>query len=208
MVASWQKNETARRIHLSRAAGEKWTAPKGWVTDGASIPRAAWTVAGGPFEGKYRAASVIHDVGCDQRTETWQDVHEVFFLGMMASGVEPWRAKIMYAAVYHFGPRWPSVQFVPKVTPGDFKAVKHRILKGGDYPPGTIFEVEAIQESSALQADIPAQIQDNVDLLVKLNPPLSHLSEVDFGLLEEKIKSNPEEWTLERIQNYRPKDIE
>jgi hypothetical protein len=89
--------------------GAEWLAPKGWVVDGASIPQLAWTPIGGPFEGKYRDASVLQDVACDQKRRPWEDVHEMFYWGMRASGVERWRAKIMYAAVYYFGPRWPRV---------------------------------------------------------------------------------------------------
>jgi hypothetical protein len=42
--------------------GEVWVAPAGSVTDGASIPRYLWSIMGGPFEGQYRNASVLHDV--------------------------------------------------------------------------------------------------------------------------------------------------
>src|ERR1035441_4686270 len=41
--------------------GLEWKAPKGLVTDGASIPQIAWTPVGGPFEGLYRLAAVVHD---------------------------------------------------------------------------------------------------------------------------------------------------
>ena len=42
--------------------GNVWVAPIGSVVDGASIPRYLWSIMGGPFEGKYRNASVLHDV--------------------------------------------------------------------------------------------------------------------------------------------------
>src|SRR5262245_19425098 len=42
--------------------GEEWIAPIGSIVDGASIPRYLWSIMGGPFEGKYRNASVLHDV--------------------------------------------------------------------------------------------------------------------------------------------------
>lgn len=83
-----------------------WTAPKGMTLDGASIPRWAWPIIGGPFEGRYRDASVIHDAGCMLKWAPWPDVHEVFYWGMLDSGVEEWRAKIMYVAVYQFADRW------------------------------------------------------------------------------------------------------
>src|SRR3954447_8189198 len=37
--------------------GQVWVAPAGSKVDGASIPRAFWSVIGVPFEGKYRKAS-------------------------------------------------------------------------------------------------------------------------------------------------------
>src|SRR5262245_9101617 len=55
--------------------GAAWLAPEGSVVDGASIPRFAWSIIGGPFEGKYRNASVIHDVACDTHQQTWESTH-------------------------------------------------------------------------------------------------------------------------------------
>src|SRR5947209_4848318 len=48
--------------------GAVWIAPAGSHVDGASIPRAFWGIIGGPFEGKYRNASVLHDVAYEQQT--------------------------------------------------------------------------------------------------------------------------------------------
>jgi hypothetical protein len=86
--------------------GQLWGAPAGSKTDGASIPQAFWSIIGGPFEGKYREAAVIHDVACDQRSRSWKDVHYAFYTAMRCSGVDEMKAKIMYYAVYNFGPRW------------------------------------------------------------------------------------------------------
>lgn len=90
------------------ASGKEWKVPKGAKVDGASIPRLLWTFIGGPFEGKYRDASVIHDFYCDIRTEPWRTVHHVFYLGMRASGVSKTKALYMYAGVYFRGPRWST----------------------------------------------------------------------------------------------------
>jgi hypothetical protein len=46
------------------APDTEWTAPAGFVFDGATIPRALWTVFGDPFIGDYRRAAVIHDLLC------------------------------------------------------------------------------------------------------------------------------------------------
>jgi outer membrane protein OmpA-like peptidoglycan-associated protein len=92
-------------------ASKAWLAPKGWVVDGASIPQVLWAF-GGPLEGLYRKASVVHDVACDKEQETWQAVHRMFFEAMQCSGVAMTRAQVMYAAVYHCGPRWGASQGV------------------------------------------------------------------------------------------------
>jgi hypothetical protein len=107
--------------------GQTWGAQAGWKVDGASIPQAFWGLVGGPLEGKYREASVIHDVACDQRTKPWKEVHQTFYTAMRCSGVEEMKAKIMYYAVYHFGPRWglgPTLNafFAPEKKPTDVDA--------------------------------------------------------------------------------------
>ena len=50
--------------------GTVWTAPKDAVVDGASIPQVFWTFTGGPLEGKFRNASIVHDVACDVTVHT------------------------------------------------------------------------------------------------------------------------------------------
>lgn len=86
--------------------GERWPVEAGVIVDGASIPRAFWTLIGGPFEGLYRNASIIHDRYCDLRTRTWKATHRMFHDAMRCSGVPLLKAKAMFYAVYRFGPRW------------------------------------------------------------------------------------------------------
>ena len=107
--------------------GQRWDAPAGSIVDGASIPQFAWSIIGGPFEGRYRNASVIHDIACVQHQRDWQDVHNVFYMGMLASGVDRMKAKIMYSAVYHFGPRWPAVRETgARDRAGNYRTRAHR----------------------------------------------------------------------------------
>ena len=61
---------------------------------------------GSPYTGEYRNASVVHDVACEKRDRPWEDVHLMFYEACRAGGVAEQKAKLMYAAVYHFGPRW------------------------------------------------------------------------------------------------------
>jgi hypothetical protein len=133
----WLADNTRRMALLedfafTDASGKVWRAPKGSIIDGASIPMAFWSVIGGPFEeGSYRNASVLHDVACQERSEPWQRVHRMFYEAMLASGVEERRARIMYAAVYHLGPRWgPGIEPAPirlwgrykRLTPAEISA--------------------------------------------------------------------------------------
>lgn len=86
--------------------GTVWTAPKDSIVDGASIPRVFWTITGGPLEGKFRNASIIHDVACDRMAVPSEKVHQMFYEACRCGGVPENEADLLYAAVYHFGPHW------------------------------------------------------------------------------------------------------
>ena len=86
--------------------GEVWVAPIGSVVDGASLPRYLWSIMGGPFEGKYRNASVLHDVAYDEHNRPWKDCDRMFYYAMRCSGVGATESKTMYYALYKFGHHW------------------------------------------------------------------------------------------------------
>lgn len=96
--------------------GEEWQVPDGYKTDGASVPAALWALYP-PFTGSYRSAAVIHDYYCETKVRSWQDTHRVFYFAMRAANVDEQTAKIMYGAVYLFGPRWG-----PGTAPGQRSA--------------------------------------------------------------------------------------
>jgi DNA-binding transcriptional regulator/RsmH inhibitor MraZ len=85
-----------------------WSVPRGYVTDGASIPRFLWSLVGGPFTGIYLDAAIIHDYFCDNMKRSWQSTHRVFYEGMIARGVSKTQAQSFYYAVYNYGPRWDA----------------------------------------------------------------------------------------------------
>jgi hypothetical protein len=93
-------------VSFTDAAGTPWPVPAPWTIDGASIPRVFWTVIGGPFEGNYRNASVVHDYYCDTRSRSWKATHRMFYDAMLCTGVSASRARVMYYAVLVGGPRW------------------------------------------------------------------------------------------------------
>jgi hypothetical protein len=84
----------------------RWVAPAGSTTDGASIPEIFWWVAGTPYVGDYRRASVLHDVACAEKSRPHTEVHRMFYDAMITDGVPEARAQQMYTAVRLFGPTW------------------------------------------------------------------------------------------------------
>ena len=86
--------------------GHMLSAGSGFKTDGASIPRALWTIVGSPFTGKYIGAAVIHDVGCETHKYSWQVTHRMFYTAMRALGVSDDYALLLYWGVRAGGPKW------------------------------------------------------------------------------------------------------
>ncbi|CBE67454.1 MAG: DUF1353 domain-containing protein [Candidatus Methylomirabilis oxygeniifera] len=86
--------------------GLLWSTPAGTEVDGASIPQLFWSIIGGPFEGPYINASIIHDYYCRTMERTAHDTHRNLYYGMRTSQVPKWKAKLMHWAVSAFGPSW------------------------------------------------------------------------------------------------------
>jgi len=123
-----------------------WKAPKGHKIDGASIPPVFWSFIGGPFEGKYRNASVVHDYECDVKQRPWRTVHRMFYNASRCGGVEATKAKVMFAAVYHFGPRWGTEKGSrPFRTDEDFHEIRDYIESNPDI---TLEQIEALDQAT------------------------------------------------------------
>jgi hypothetical protein len=179
--------------------GGKWHAPIGSVVDGASIPQLAWTIAGGPFEGKYREASVIHDVACDEKVNSWEWVHEVFYWGMMASGVNEYRALTMYAAVHHLGPRWPRTVTVQGFTMENASAARATALMQADR--GSRADILAFRPAQASYPPRPAEID------IRITPLPARLSAAEFEELKQRIEERERTQTrisLDEIRAFQP----
>jgi len=90
--------------------GRKWMAAKNSLTDGASIPWPLYSIVGPPMKGPYLRAAIVHDVYCtNEKIRKFirsEEVHLMFYQACRAGGTPKWRAKLMYWAVYNFGPRW------------------------------------------------------------------------------------------------------
>ena len=110
VVTRWQPDGRSmtllQELRYTDPNGIVWIAPTGSVVDGASIPRSLWSFMGGPFEGKYRKASVLHDVSYDQKGRPPQECDRMFYDAMRCSGVGAVEAKTMYYALCRFGRHW------------------------------------------------------------------------------------------------------
>ena len=113
--------------------GKVWVAPAGSRVDGASIPRPFWSIIGGPFEGKYRNASVLHDVAYDEQKVSPQEVDLMFYNAMRCAGVGATTAKTMYYVLLRHGRHWKHRQAQPvvrapsrasAVAPGDVDEIQ------------------------------------------------------------------------------------
>ena len=144
VLAAWQDDGRTMTLLEPFAyvdpAGVRWEAAEGSDVNGASIPRAFWSVIGGPFAGRFRNASVVHDVACVEQTADWRDVHWMFYEACRCGGVAATKAKLMYYAVAHFGPRW-EIETTLLVRDGH----EERVVRSRDTtpPPPTEADVAA-----------------------------------------------------------------
>jgi len=90
------------------ACGLVWTASKGRVVIGASIPRFLWTAIGSPYVGSYRRAAVFHDVYCTTQEHSTKETNVMFMEAMLTDGVPRFQAWMFYRAVCSMGPKWST----------------------------------------------------------------------------------------------------
>lgn len=91
--------ELLEKFSFSDPDGRAWDAPKTSVVNGASIPRALWSLVGSPYTDDYRRASVVHDVACNTAGVKRKDADVMFFHACRAGGCGPVQARVLYAGV-------------------------------------------------------------------------------------------------------------
>jgi Protein of unknown function (DUF1353) len=146
-------------LHYTDPQGVVWSAPIGSVVDGASIPRYLWSVMGGPFEGRYRNASVLHDVAYGEHNRPWQDCDRMFYYAMRCSGVSGSEAKTMFYALYRFGHHWK------------FQIRRAKPVK---YEGALVARGEEIPRAIPVN---PAQIDDARDWISDTDPSLEQIEQ-------------------------------
>lgn len=82
-------------------SGKEWRAKAGEIIDGASIPRAFWTIVGAPYAGDYRRASILHDVAVRASTG-WRSrrrADKMFYRACRTGGCSRRDSIILYIGV-------------------------------------------------------------------------------------------------------------
>ena len=91
-------------VYYSDHLGRSVSVPKGFRSDGASVPRALWWIY--PPFGRYLEAAVVHDWFCVTQSISYTDAAIVFREAMAVCGVNKWRRQKMFMAVKFFGPKF------------------------------------------------------------------------------------------------------
>ena len=143
LAGSKFKELVAQDLTFVDADGIQWTAPVGTWTDGATDPRLALAITDGRYEKMFLKAAVVHDAYCQKenkdrrppyQSSPWKEVHDMFHQACIAGGT-PWlRARVMFASVRYFGPRWDDPESEAQQVPTDlalicFSATKQWIEK-------------------------------------------------------------------------------
>ena len=84
--------------------------PKGFITDGMSIPKWLQPVIGEPFEGNTLRAAIVHDYLCNCKCETQAFTHGVFKEILKLDGVSKWKRNAAWLGVVSYNrlknPKW------------------------------------------------------------------------------------------------------
>ena len=95
---TWELLEPFEYHVGSEDSAEIVAIPKGFITDGASIPKIFWSFIGGQ-SGKYFYAAILHDYLYHIKIYTRSRSDKIFYEAMGILGVPNWKRSIMHLAV-------------------------------------------------------------------------------------------------------------
>lgn len=158
-----RKMRILRDFFYEDPSSKKWAAAAGSEVDGASIPRALWTIVGSPYTGDYRRASIVHDIACDETDgddKKRRAAERMFFHACRAGGCSTWQSILLYlgvriGAVASMVPSWEAAMAVETVGPRirrtvdelrlehDFQAIADHVLETGETDDPEVLERRA-----------------------------------------------------------------
>jgi len=94
----WEVTEEFRYYIRSENSGDFITVPKGFVTDGASIPRIFWSIVGPPW-GDYGYAAIVHDFLYHTQPCSRKEADRIFLEAMQVLKVNKFKRWLMYRMV-------------------------------------------------------------------------------------------------------------
>lgn len=100
-----KKEITTVLFDLKRNRRYVFTIKKGYIWDGASIPRLAWRIIGAKTDPRFLIPSMIHDVLCENHHFAGNDRYfadKVFERLLFVSGVSAWKRWAMFHTVDNF----------------------------------------------------------------------------------------------------------
>lgn len=154
---------TTRPLSFVDAGGREWLAPRGTMTDGASIPPVFEPIIGPHDSPEFALAAAIHDAYCGYgneesdvyRSRGWRAVHRMFYEALRVGGVGEIRAKTMYAAVMMGGPRWNPF--------GEGEG--QQLPQGHSRPELAEIDTEALQQRFRETAEMIARDNPSLDVI-------------------------------------------
>ena len=77
--------------------------PRGYISDGMSVPRILWRLLSPPIYGETLIPSIIHDWMYDSMYCSRSEADEYYYNGLRANGYPKWKAVLTYIGVRLFG---------------------------------------------------------------------------------------------------------
>lgn len=174
-----RRMELVELITFKDAAGRVWDAPAGHRVDGASIPRALWTLVGSPYTGDYRRASILHDVACDRHPQDGPERRagdEMFYAACRAGGCGRLEAKLLFLGV-RLGSSWAGKSVRAKESAGQVRlrpSVEDRMLQeefGRLGQEVTAQDAAAIAKGLIREKERPADAIAQVEAVLAVSGP-------------------------------------
>lgn len=190
---------TADSLNFVDARGKSWMAPPRTLTDGASIPKIFIKIVGDPTAPEYINAAAVHDAYCGVGNEAgamfhrakWEDVHVMFYDGLIVGGTPEIRAKIMFAAVWLGGPRWAEPAGTVVSTQGRTGGLRFSYVNPLD-------RISVPRKQEAMRR-VKSYIEATRPPLPRL---IAYLQQVERGMLQEAWSLAYEEGQESNVDDY------